>query len=125
MLRPIDQYFLQQEEPAKSCLQFLRTFILQQDGNITEAWKYGMPFYCYKGKMFCYLWQHKKYGQPYIGIVEGGAIRHPDLLQEKRARMKILLIDPKRDVPVKKVKAILQEVIALYKSDQAGAETAK
>ena len=115
MLRPIDQYFLRQEEPAKSCLQFLRTFILQQDGNITEAWKYGMPFYCYKGKMFCYLWQHKKYHQPYIGIVEGAAIDHPDLLQEKRARMKILLIDPELDIPVKKVKAILKEVIALYK----------
>lgn len=115
MLRPIDQYFLQQEEPAKSCLQFLRAFILQQDANITEAWKYGMPFFCYKGKMCCYLWQHKKYEQPYIGIVEGARITHPDLLQEKRARMKILLIDPERNIPVKKVKAILREMIALYK----------
>jgi hypothetical protein len=115
MLRPIDQYFLRQEEPAKSCLQYLRDFILQQDDDITEAWKYGMPFYCYRGKMICYLWQHKKYHQPYIGIVEGAAIDHPDLLQEKRARMKILLIDPERDIPVKKIKAILKEVIALYK----------
>ena len=114
-LRPIDQYFLRQEEPAKSCLQYLRDFILQQDSNITEAWKYGMPFFCYKGKMICYLWQHKKYHQPYIGIVEGAQIHHPDLLREKRARMKILLIDPERDIPVKKVKAILKEVIALYK----------
>jgi len=96
-------------------LQYLRDFILQQDSNITEAWKYGMPFFCYKGKMICYLWQHKKYHQPYIGIVEGAQIHHPDLLREKRARMKILLIDPERDIPVKKVKAILKEVIALYK----------
>jgi len=114
MLRPIDNYFLQQEEPAKSCLQFLRAHILKQHGNITEAWKYSMPFYCYNGKMFCYLWVHKKYGQPYLGIVEGKSINHPDLIQEKRARMKILLIDAAKDIPVKKVTAILKDVIKLY-----------
>ena len=65
--------------------------------------------------MFCYLWIHKKYQQPYIGIVDGKLINHPDLIIEKRARMKILLIDPERDIPVKKISAILKEVLALYK----------
>ena len=115
LLRPIDQYFLQQQEPAKSCLQFLREHILSKDKNISEAWKYGMPFYCYAGKMCCYLWMHKKYKQPYIGIVEGARINHPDLLQEKRARMKILLIDAEKDIPSKKINAILNEIIGLYK----------
>jgi hypothetical protein len=71
MLRAIDNYFLQKEEPIKSYLLALREIILKHDKNITEAWKYGMPFYCYLGKMFCYLWTHKKYKQPYLGIVEG------------------------------------------------------
>jgi hypothetical protein len=53
MLRPIDNWFLEKEEPLKSGLQFLRTHIIQQDPDIREAWKYGMPFFCYKGKMFC------------------------------------------------------------------------
>jgi hypothetical protein len=105
---------LKQEEPAKSCLLFLREYILQQNGYITEAWKYGMPFYCYKGKMFCYLWVHKKYLQPYIGIVEGARIQHPELMQEKRARMKILLIDAKEDIPIKKIDTIFKKVLALY-----------
>jgi uncharacterized protein YdhG (YjbR/CyaY superfamily) len=84
-LRPIDQYFLDKDEPIKSCLQFLREHILKQDPLITEAWKYGMPFFCYRGKMICYLWVHKKHHQPYLGIVEGKQINHPDLLQEDRA----------------------------------------
>ena len=117
MLRDIDNYFLKKEEPIKSCLQFLRLHILQMDKHITEAWKYGMPFYCYKGKMFCYLWVHKKHLQPYIGIVEGKAINHPDLLIEKRARMKILLLDPAKDLPVKKINSILKQVLALYNED--------
>ena len=74
-----------------------------------------MPFFCFNGKMFCYLWVHKKYKQPYIGIVEGKRISHPDLLQEKRARMKILLIDPARDLPMKKINLILKGTIELYK----------
>ena len=95
-------------------MEFLRAHILKQNANITEAWKFGMPFFCYKGKMICYLWIHKKYKQPYIGIVEGKKIHHPDLLQEKRARMKILLVDSTKDLPMKKINAILKEVIALY-----------
>ncbi len=115
MLRPIDNWYLQKDEPLKTCLQFLRAHILKQDSNITEAWKYGMPFFCYRGKMFCYLWVHKKFHQPYIGIVEGAKINHPDLIQEKRARMKILLLDPGTYIPLKKVNLVLKQVIALYK----------
>ena len=115
MLRPIDNYFLQKEEPIKSCMQFLRGHILQYDKNITEAWKYGMPFYCYGKKMCCYLWVHKKYLQPYIGFVEGASLHHTDLLQEKRARMKILLIDPNKNIPIKKIDAILKDMVELYK----------
>lgn len=115
MLRPIDNYYLQKEEPVKSCLHFLREHILKQDAQITEAWKYGMPFFCYNGKMFCYLWVHKKLLKPYLGIVEGKKINHPDLIIEKRARMKIFLIDPAKDLPIRKINAILKDVIALYK----------
>lgn len=94
----------------------MRELILKQDTNIAEAWKYGMPFYCYNGRMFCYLWVHKKYKQPYLGIVEGAGVHHPDLLQEKRARMKILLLDATKDLPLRKVMHILNMSLALYKS---------
>ena len=115
MLREIDSFFLKLEEPHKSTMLFLRDYIPSLDGNITEEWKYKLPFYYYNGKMCCYLWIHKKYKQPYIGFVNGYAMKHPDLIQEKRARMKILLIDPEKDIPVKKLKALLLEAIALAK----------
>lgn len=115
MLKPADDWFLKQEEPGRACLQFLRSHILELDENISEAWKYGMPFFCYKGKMCCYLWVHKKYKQPYLGIVEGKQVSHPDLIIEKRARMKILLLDPAKDLPVKKINSILKQVLKMYK----------
>jgi hypothetical protein len=113
MLRPIDNWFLEKDEPVKSCLAFMRGHILVLDKDITEAWKYGMPFYCYKDKMFCYLWIHKKYRQPYLGIVDGLRMQHPDLLQEKRSRMKLLLLDPSKDLPLRKINAILKEALVL------------
>jgi len=76
--------------------------------DITEHWKYGMPIYYHKGKMFCYIWTHKKFHQPYIGFVDGNKIEHKDLLQEKRAKMKILLINPLEDIPEKKIRSILK-----------------
>jgi hypothetical protein len=113
-LRAIDNYFLQQEDPVKSCLLALRHLILSSNPMITEEWKYGMPFYCYRGKMCCYLWVHKKYGNPYLGIVEGSKIHHPELIQEKRARMKIMLFDAGKDIPVKTVNTVLQQMLKLY-----------
>jgi hypothetical protein len=114
MLKPADNYFLQQEEPLKGCLLALRKMITSFDNAILESWKYGMPFYCYNGKMFCYLWVHKKFKQPYLGIVEGSKINHPLLIQEKRARMKIMLVDPLKDIPVKTIDDILKKTLALY-----------
>ena len=115
MLRPIDNFFLQKEEPAKSCLQFLRMHILGLNGHITESWKYGMPFYYFKGQRFCYLWMHKKFRQPYLGIVEGHKVNHPELVTEKRAKMKILLIDASKNLPLKTINSILKDALALYK----------
>lgn len=115
MLREIDNYFLEKDEPIKSYLQTLREYILHFDKNITETWKYKMPFYCCNGKRFCYLWVHKKFKQPYIGIVEGKKINHPQLLLEKRARMKILLLDPHQDIPFNTIRKILGETINLSK----------
>jgi hypothetical protein len=116
MLTQLDNFYLQKAEPVKSCLLALRQIILKQDAEITAAWKYGMPCFCYKGKMFCYLWVHKKSLQPYIGIVEGNRFNHPGLIIEKRSRMKIMLFDPDEDLPLETIEAILKRAIDLYKT---------
>ncbi len=116
MLKAADNFYLQKEEPLQSCLLALRAIILKQDKDITAAFKYGMPFFCYKGKMFCYLWVNKKTQQPYLGIVEGKHFNHPLLIIEKRSRMKIMLFDADKELPVKTIKLILKQAIDLYKT---------
>ena len=116
MLNEQEQFYLKHDEEVNACLQALRSIILSMDKEVAAAWKYGMPMFCYKGKMFCYIWTHKKTGQPYLGIVEGKHIEHPQLIQEKRARMKIMLFDADKDLPVKTIKSILKQAIDLYKT---------
>ena len=115
MVRAMNDFYLEKEEPVKSCLMALREIILKYDQRIAETWKYRMPIFCYNGKMFCYVWVHKKTGMPYLGIVEGRKIDHPLLVQEKRSRMKIMFIDPAKDLPVKTIYTILKMARACYK----------
>ena len=114
-LREIDDYYLRKDEPAKSCLQALRLYLLSYNPHITEAWKYRMPFFLYKGKMFCYLWTEHNNNRPYLGIVKGGNIDHPRLIQGERSRMKILPIDPARDLPLTTINTILKKALVLYR----------
>ena len=79
MTQDLHQYYLSKEEPNKSCLLALRSIILEQDKDITETRKYGMPCFCYKKKMFCYVWIDKKTDEPYILLVEGNHLEHPKL----------------------------------------------
>ncbi|MBA5792746.1 DUF1801 domain-containing protein [Flavobacterium sp. xlx-214] len=115
-MKTLDDFYLQQPAPIKECFLALQKIILSQDSNITHTLKYGMPFFCYKDKMFCYLWYHKKYQQPYIGIVEGNRFNEPYLIQEKRSRMKIMLFNPHQDLPIATLNNLLQKVLHLYQS---------
>lgn len=121
MISIIDTYFYEKPEPIRSCLLFLRQLVLSQDDAVREVWRYKMPFYCIVEDdknlhRFCYLWVDKKTMRPYIGIVDGKLITHPDLVREERSRMKVFYVDPVQDLPVASINQILQEAIWLIKN---------
>lgn len=117
MLTELQNYYLNKKEPNKSCLLALRSIILEQDTNITETQKWGMPCFCYKKKMFCYLWTDKKTDEPYILMVEGKYVDHPKLEQGDRSRMKIFRVNPIEDLPKKTIESILQVALDLYRKE--------
>lgn len=116
-MKSLTDFYLAQEEPVKGTFLALRDLILTQNREITHELKYGMPFFCYKGKMFCYLWTHKQYKQPYIGFVEGKLFEESVMLREKRSRMKIFLIDPNTDLPIREIEMLLQKALNFYLKD--------
>ena len=116
MISELSSFYLNKSEPNKSCLLALRDLILNQDSNITETVKYGMPCFCYQKKMFCYLWTDKKTDQPYILLVEGKHLNHPKLEIGTRSRMKIFRINPTKNLPKKEIETVLQEALDLYRN---------
>ncbi|RZF62653.1 DUF1801 domain-containing protein [Sphingobacterium corticibacterium] len=116
MREELHNYYLSKEEPNKSCLLALRDIILNHDTDITETQKWGMPCFCYKKKMFCYLWTDKKTDEPYILMVEGKLLDHYALEEGNRSRMKIFRVNPNKDLPIEIIEEILQKAINLYKA---------
>lgn len=115
MQEELDNFYLRQEEPNRSCLLALRDVILNFSSDLTPAWKYRLPFFMLKGKMFCYLWQDKKTNQPYISFAAGSKIEHPALFQGDRKRFKILYINPEEDLPIETIFEVLKLAIETYK----------
>lgn len=116
MLNQLSNFYLDQLEPTKSCLLALKEIILSVDKDITPEWKYNMPFFYYRGKMFCYLWVDKKTKAPYIGIIKGKEMSHLLLEQGDRKLVKILRINPNQDFPVETILGILNTAKSLYKT---------
>jgi len=116
MLSGLDNFYFRNSNEVNDCLLALRKIILDQDDLITAELKYHMPFFCYRGKMFCYLWIEQGSGRPYMGFVEGKHLNHPDLILGERARMKILFVDPDKDLPIEMLNDLLQQALNLYRT---------
>ena len=114
MITDHDNYYLNQEEPYKSCLLALKDIILGLDSEITPEWKYGLPFFYYKKKMFCYFWKDKKTQEPYIGICRGNEIEHPLLETGDRKKIKIFRVNPNEDINLKSLKEIFVLAMQRY-----------
>ena len=114
-METLENYYLNKSEPNQSCLLALRSIILNQDKNIIETQKWGMPCFCYKKKMLCYLWIDKKTNDPYILLVEGKQLDFPELEEGNRKKMKALRVSSSQDLPLKTIETILQKALELYK----------
>lgn len=113
-MKAIDQFYLDQPEPIKSCLMALRALVLQYNSELEPVWKYRLPCFMYKNQIFCYLWIDRKTKFPYIAIGKGVQIDHPDLIQGNRTFVKLFMIDPNKDIPVKKIYHIFDLAMKLH-----------
>ncbi len=115
-MRPIDLYYEKQTEQNKSCLLALRELILLQDAAISESLKWSIPCFSFYNCMFCFLNIEKKSNKPYLLFVEGHLLKHAALEIGSRKRMKILRVDPEKDIPVGTIQEVLQNALDLYRS---------
>ncbi len=70
-MNPVEIYILKQDKSHQSILLFVRQIIFETFPEINEKFKYGIPFYYYKQKPFCYLNIPKKKKYVDVGFVKG------------------------------------------------------
>lgn len=116
MLSPLDVFYEKQTEPIKSCLLYIRQYLLSSDENISEALKYGLPMFLYKGKMLCYFWFDKKTKIPYIGFMKGKFLEHPKLEQGNRKLVKVYEINPEQDILIEEIESIVNDSKPFFKA---------
>ena len=113
-MKTIDQFYLDKEEPVKSCLLALKTIISEYNPELESKWYYRLPCFMYQNQIFCYLWIDKKTQFPYIAIGKGVNIEHPDLIKGKRTFTSILPIDPNEDIPIETIYDLFDKVMEFY-----------
>jgi len=109
----IDNYFLTLPEPEQAVLLFLHKFLMNEM-ELQSKRKFNTPFYYYKGKWFCFLDYNKQKRSIHISFVKGNQFSHPKLLAEGRKQMKIYKIPPEKDINVKELNAICNELKKFY-----------
>lgn len=115
-MKETDNFYINKEEPNRSCLLALRSILLDLDPQINETLKWRIPCFSYKKKMFCFFNVDKKTKSPYLLMVGGKYLHFPELEVGTRSRMKILRINPEEDLPIELVRSILNEALNLYKN---------
>lgn len=111
----LNDYYLKQKEPNRSCLLALRTILLSEVEGLEETRKYGMPCFCINNKALFYLWTDKKTHEPYILFVDGNLIEHPTLETGDRKRMKIFRVNPSEDLRFETIKELIKLALKLKK----------
>jgi hypothetical protein len=115
-MEDLHNYYLDKQEPIKSCLLGLQSLLLNYDSDISETFKWGCPCFLYKGKIFCFLSIEKKTKQAYILFEGGKHLAHPSLELKNRKWMKSINIDPEQDFDIDMLHEILEEAIGLHKA---------
>lgn len=113
-MKAIDEFYAKLEEPDKSCLLALRDIILSLHPDITPEWKYKLPFFYFRKKMFCYFWFDKQTRRPYIGFMRGPQLNHPALFKGDKKMVKKLFIEADQDLPLTTIQAIALEYFQTF-----------
>ncbi len=91
----------------------MRKFFLDFSSDISEHFKYGGPFFHFKGKAFAYLAYSKVKRTTYVGFIQGYRLKHRKLKSEGRTQIKVFYLDVEKDLDVKGLRGLLRLALGL------------
>ena len=113
-MNPAEEYILAKPEPWRSMLMELQAVIKHTVPDVEESYKWHLPFYSLKGKMFCFLNFRKTFVD--VGFPKGILIRGFDdvlIAGEGRKQLRSLRYHALEEIDVHKLEQVLKSVASL------------
>jgi len=113
-MNPAEEYILAKSEPWRSMLMELQAVIKHTIPDLEEGYKWHLPFYSLKGKMFCFLNFRKTFVD--VGFPKGVLIQGFDdvlIAGEGRKQLRSLRYRSPEEIDVRKLEEVLKAVAIL------------
>lgn len=116
-MKVTDEYIYRQPEKLRSIMLHLISVFEREIPELVLLFKWGLPYFYYKKKMFCYLAPNHKKGFVDAGFAKGyQLIRNQEILVgEKRNTVKSLRYFDLEDIDNAILIDVIKEAATLYK----------
>jgi hypothetical protein len=115
-MKPAEEYILRQSAAFQEILYYVISVIEQELPEADLLYKWGIPYFYYKKKPFCYLAPNKKKGYVDVGFARGFQLKlHQDVLvDEKRNTVKSLRYFKVNTIKDSLLRSVIKEAKLLY-----------
>ncbi|HWR94210.1 MAG TPA: DUF1801 domain-containing protein [Flavobacterium sp.] len=112
-----DEYIFRQPEKHQTILFYLIDVVNQEIPDATFNFKWGIPYFYYKKKPFCYLAPNHKKDFVDLGFAKGFQLQNHQefLISENRNTVKSLRYHTLKSIEHQVLIDVIQEAITLYK----------
>jgi Domain of unknown function (DU1801) len=116
-MRLTDEYIFRQPEKYQSILLHLISVFEREIPELELLCKWGIPFFYYRKKPFCYLASNHKKGFVDVGFARGFQLKRNQeaLIGEKRNTVKSLRYSTLESIDNLILADVMQEALGLYK----------
>lgn len=116
-MRPTDEYIFRQPEKYQAMLLHLLAVVQRAIPELELLFKWGIPFFYYRKKPFCYLAPNHKKGFVDVGFARGFQLKRNQeaLIGEKRNTVKSLRYSTLESIDNLILADVMQEALGLYK----------
>lgn len=115
-MKPTEEYILRQSEEFQQILFYVIDVVEHELTDAELLLKWGVPYFYYKRKPFCYLAPNKKKGFVDVGFAKGFQLKfHQDVLvDENRNTVKSLRFFKIDSIEDEIVRSVIREAKTLY-----------
>jgi hypothetical protein len=116
-MKPAQEYILHQPEKYREILYHVISVIENNLPDVTLLFKWGIPYFYYHKKPFCYLAPNHKKGFVDVGFAKGFELKNNQehLIDENRNTVKSLRYFSLEAIDNTVLIAVLKEALTLYK----------